>query len=74
MTHKRAIILSEDEQIIFRHDTNNGNKFLEKDILDFIMRLDATKNILDSKKLLKMLNEYHEIHKIGFDELFMLRK
>lgn len=56
MNHKRAIIITEDEQIIFRHDNNclNGNDCIEFDLLKSIERL-SEKKMINIKKLSNML-------------------
>jgi len=46
MIHKRSIIITEDEQVVFRHDNNNLNKnnHIEKDMINAIIRLTKTGN------------------------------
>jgi len=55
MNHKRAIIITNDEQIIFRHDVKiNGIDFIEYDLFNALTRLDNDKHI-NLKKIFNML-------------------
>jgi hypothetical protein len=60
--YKRAIIITENEKLIVRHDINvNGYDNIEKDLFNFIIMLDKTKNMINSKKVMNMLKAYHGI-------------
>jgi hypothetical protein len=60
--YKRAIIITENEKLIVRHDINvNGYDNIEKDLFNFIIMLDKTKNMINSRKVMNMLKAYHGI-------------
>jgi hypothetical protein len=60
--YKRALIITENEKLIVRHDINvNGYDNIEKDLFNFIIMLDKRKNMINSKKLMNMLKAYHGI-------------
>jgi hypothetical protein len=58
---KRAIILTESNRLIMRHDINVNQDNLEKDLFHFIITLEKEKDVLNSKKLMNMLKAYHGI-------------
>jgi len=60
--YKRALIITENEKLIVRHDINvNGYDNIEKDLFNFIIILDKQKNMINSKKVMNMLKAYHGI-------------
>jgi len=60
--YKRALIITENEKLIVRHDINvNGYDNIEKDLFNFIIMLDKKKNMINSKKVMNMLKAYHGI-------------
>ena len=56
MIHKRTILLTENEQIIFRHDNNNinGKDYIEKDLFNALIRMNQNKQI-NLEKLFNLL-------------------
>jgi len=60
--YKRALIITENEKLIVRHDINvNGYDNIEKELFNFIIILDKQKNMINSKKVMNMLKAYHGI-------------
>jgi hypothetical protein len=58
--YKRAIIITENEKLLFRDDIKvNGIDNLEKDLFNFIIKLENEKGVVNSKKIMNMLKIYH---------------
>jgi len=59
---KRAIIVTDEEQIIFRHDVKlNGKDYIELDMFNALSRMEEMK-ILDTKVLMNMLKAKHGLN------------